>query len=382
MLKLFYACYFITLGVATPFFPAYLRQLGLSGRQVSLLLAVTPALQLVVPLGWGWIADRTRRPDLVLRGLCLGAFLASLPVIFVRTMPALFGIFLAQQLFVVSILSLADSIAVEKSRHGDHYGRIRAFGSGSFVTTCLLAGWLLDLRAVRGGDALVPFLVSAGFGLSFLVSLGLTGHGADERPHLRDVRRLLGDRRLLLLLAVAALHWMALVPYHGFFGILMQDRGFPSRITSYSFFLGATAEIVILWLFVYLRARFGLVRILAVTFATSALRWWLTASASSAALVVALQLIHALTFGAFWASAMAWLADTVPSKLRATGQVLFTTAIGVGSLTALTLAGVLYDATGGAGVLYRLAGIVELLPLAIVILFLRERPRGSASAPP
>src|SRR5512138_2963988 len=108
MLKLFYLCYYLTLGVSTPFFPAYLRQLGLSGQQVSLLLATSPALQLFVPLGWGWLADRTRRPDLILRGMCLGAFLASLPVIVVRTMPALLGLYLAQQLFVVAIVSLAD----------------------------------------------------------------------------------------------------------------------------------------------------------------------------------------------------------------------------------------------------------------------------------
>jgi hypothetical protein len=70
---------------------------------------------------------------------------------------------------------------------------------------------------------------------------------------------------------------------------------------------------------------------------------------------------------------MAWMADVVPTKLRATGQVLFSTTIGLGSMIGLTLAGVLYDATGGAAVLYRLAGIVELLPLAIVLLFMRGK---------
>jgi PPP family 3-phenylpropionic acid transporter len=294
-------------------------------------------------------------------------------------MPALFGIYLVQQLFVVSIVALADSLAVERSRQGAHYGRIRAFGSSSFVATCLLAGWWLDARGVRGGDALVPVMISTGYGLSFLAALRLAGHGAGDRPHLHDVRLLLGDRRLLLMLAVAGLHWMALVPYHGFFGILMQDRGFPARITSYSFLVGSAAEIAVLWLFVRLRARFGLVRILGVTFAMSALRWWLFAYTRSAFLVVALQIIHALTFGAFWASAMAWMADAVPSKLRATGQVLFSTTIGLGSMIGLGLAGRLYDATGGASVLYRLAGVVELLPLVLVLVFMRGKAASPAS---
>jgi PPP family 3-phenylpropionic acid transporter len=368
MLKLFYICYFITLGVSVPFFPAYLRQLGLSGHQVSFLLAIAPALQLGVPLAWGWLADRTRRPDLILRVLCLFSFLASLPVIYVRAMPALFTIYLVQQFFAVSILSLADSLAVEKSCQGGHYGRIRAFGSSSFVATCLLAGWWLDLRGIHSGDALAPLLISAGYGLSFLAALGLRGQGSEARPHLHDMRRLLGDYRFLFLLVIAGLHWAALVPYHGFFGILMQDRGFAATTTSYAFFVGSAAEIAVFLAFSRLRARFTLEQILAASFAVSALRWWLFAHTHSAFLVVALQVAHALTFGAFWAAAMAWIADCVPAKLRATGQVMFSMVLGAGSTLGLLLAGALYDAAGGADTVFTLASVVELLPLALVLL--------------
>jgi len=383
MLKLFYAALFITTGVSVPFFPAYLRQLGLSGRQVSALLALAPAMQLAVPLVWGWLADRTRRPDRILRGLCLGAFLASLPVVFVRTMPALFAFYLAQQFFAVSILSLADSLAVERSRQGAAYGPVRAAGSASFVAVCLIAGWCLDLRAVQGGDALVPSLISAGFGLSFLAALGLRGQRSDarpdERPHLGEVRLLLHDRRFLFLLVVAGLHWAALVPYHGFFGILLHDRGFPAQITSYAFFVGVAAEIGVFLLFSRLRKRFDLAHLLAAAFAVSALRWVLFAYTHSATLVVALQVCHALTFGVFWAAAMAWIADCVPPRLRATGQVLFTVVIGVGSMTGLLIAGRLYDITGGADTAFSLAGVVELVPLALVLLLLWSRRTNSQS---
>jgi len=373
MLKLFYVCFFVTSGVSVPFFPAYLRQIGLSGRQVSLMLAIPPALQLVVPLIWGWIADRTRRPDRIVRGLCLGAFFASVPVICVRSMPALFAIYFAQQLFAVSITSLADSLAIESSRQNGHYGSIRATGSASFVAVCLIVGWWLDLRGVRGGDALVPILVSAGFALSFLAALKLQGHGSKDRPHARDVRLLLADRRFLLLLVIAGLHWAALVPYHGFFGILLHDRGFPSKITSYAFFVGVGAEIVVFLTFARLRARYPRSQLLAAAFVVSTLRWWLVARVYSAPLMVALQISHGLTFGVFWVASMAWIADCVPSKLRATGQVLFTTVTGLGSMSGLLVAGALYDATGGAGLAFDLAGVLDLVPLALVLLFLRRQ---------
>jgi PPP family 3-phenylpropionic acid transporter len=232
----------------------------------------------------------------------------------------------------------------------------------------LLAGWWLDLRGIRSGDALAPLLISAGYGLSFLAALGLRGQGSEARPHLGDVRRLLGDYRFLFLLVIAGLHWAALVPYHGFFGILMQDRGFAATTTSYAFFVGSAAEIVVFLAFSRLRARFTLEQILAASFAVSALRWWLFAHTHSAFLVVALQVAHALTFGAFWAAAMTWIADCVPAKLRATGQVMFSMVLGAGSTLGLLLAGALYDAAGGADTVFTLASVVELLPLTLVLL--------------
>jgi PPP family 3-phenylpropionic acid transporter len=151
--------------------------------------------------------------------------------------------------------------------------------------------------------------------------------------------------------------------------------------------LGTAAEVAVFLLFTRLRARFPLTHLLAAAFAVSALRWWLLAHTHSAVLVVALQVGHGFTFGMFWASAMAWIAECVPSKLRATGQVLYTMVIGLGSMCALPLAGALYDATGSAGAAFTWAGVLDLLPLGLVLLSLRGRPaprelRVSGTSPP
>src|SRR4051812_42110577 len=175
MLKLFYVCYFVVVGVSTPFFGPYLRQLGLSGQAVSAILTVAPTLQLGVPMIWGWLADRTRRPNLVLRGLCLGACVVSVPVVFVRSMPALLVLYALEQIFAGSIMALADSVAMESARlQRFEYARVRLWGSFSFIASCFAAGALLDWRAIKHGDALVPTLVSLAFGCSFLAALGLS----------------------------------------------------------------------------------------------------------------------------------------------------------------------------------------------------------------
>ena len=64
------------------FLPAYLRGLGLHGRTLSLVYSVPPLLALVVPLGWAWLADRTRQHARVLRVVIFGAWLGLTPLLF------------------------------------------------------------------------------------------------------------------------------------------------------------------------------------------------------------------------------------------------------------------------------------------------------------
>ena len=367
MLQLFYACYFAAIGASVPFFPPYLRSLGLSGTQISFMLAVAPLLHLGVPLGWGWIADRTRRPDLVLRLVCLTASLLMVPLIFVRTMPAMLFLYAAHQAFVVPIIGLTDAIALERVRQGADYGRIRVWGSLAFALSSLLVGWLLDARGRTGGDPLIPSYIAAVLGAAFLVSLTLRGHGTQERPHASEIRTLLRDRRFIFLLIFAPLHWACTAPYHGFLGILFRDRHLAQGLLGASFLVAVSAEMATLFFFGRLRRRFNLAPLLVVAFAVTGVRWVLVAVVRDPFWLVALQAVHALTFGIFWGSALAWVGECVPPRLRATGQTLFTGVLyGVGNGLGMLGSGALYDAFGGAEPSFVIAGVLEVVPLALM----------------
>jgi PPP family 3-phenylpropionic acid transporter len=379
-LKLFYVAYFVVVGVSTPFFAPYLRRLGLGGQATSAILAIAPALQLGVPLVWGWLADRSRRSNLVLRILCLGACVASLPVIFTRSMSALLLLYAAQQLFAGSITALADAIAIEKARIQQRdYTTIRLWGSLSFIGTCLATGAVIDARGVPNGDVLVPAMISVGFGLSFLAALSVKGDATWEAPRASDLRLLLRERRFRFLLLIAGLHWLGLTPFHGFFGVLLQDRGLPATTTGHAFMTGALAEIVLFVSYAKLRSRFGLSTLFSASFVVTALHWFIVAYTRSAILIVSTQVLHAMTFGMFWATSMAWIGECVPSKLRATGQVLFSTTLGVGAMLGLLCVGALYDATGGAGSAFLVAGLLELVPIALVWVYGRRKGESTVA---
>lgn len=369
MLKPFYVCYFIAYGISIPFFPPYLRGLGLSGREVSLLLSVAPTFYLGVPLAWGWLADRTRRPDLLLRIACAGAALGLVPLLSTRTMPALLLVFVGHQFFAVPVLGLADSLALDRMRRGGgDYTRVRLWGSLSFLAAAFLLGQLLAARGRGSADPIVPSMIGAGFLLATLASFGLRGQPGGTPPHLRELGVLLRNRRFLFILIFAPLHWATLAPYHGFLGILASDRGLRPTVTSQAFVVAVASEVAALYLFPRLRRRMGLATLLTISAVVTVVRWALVARTSTALTLVALQSLHGFTFGIFWGAAMAWLAEAVPTPLRATGQAVFNMAtFGIGNLIGYTACGRIYDATGGAAAAFTAGAVFELGPLALAI---------------
>ena len=395
-MKLLYLGYFGAFGISIPFFPSYLRGVGLSGPQVAMFLAVGPLFHLGVPLLWGWIADRTRRPDLLLRLACAGASLALVPLAFARSLPALVTAYALHQMFAVPTLGLMDSLALDRARRtGAPYTRLRLWGSASFLLCCWTAGFLFTWRGRGGADPLVPLLMSAGYGLAAIGALWVTGEPGREPPHARDLSALVHNRRFLFILVLAPLHWATLAPYHGFLGILALHRGFPPATISHAFAVSVVAEIIAFYCFRRLQGVFSLPSLLAIAIAGTGVRWALVAVSTSAPALIALQSLHGLSFGVFWGAAMAWVADCVPAPLRATGQAMYTTAIfGVGNLLGYAGAGLLYDAGSsaarGAGAAPGLASVAgsgptpafaaaaafELLPLMLILVARRWAARA------
>jgi PPP family 3-phenylpropionic acid transporter len=183
------------------------------------------------------------------------------------------------------------------------------------------------------------------------------------------------DPRLHLFLAAAALHWAACAPYHLFFGVHVRDLGLPADVTGIGMGIGVVAEIVALLYFPRIERRLPQRTLLTVAFVASAVRWLILSRVTGAVAVAGLQVLHGLTFGLFWGSAMKGIAALVPARLRATGQALFTAVVfGGGNAAGYALSGWGYDRLGGTGPIFAAAAVAELLALAVVLLS-RPAPR-------
>src|SRR5258708_16731332 len=193
----------------------------------------------------------------------------------------------------------------------------------------------------------------------------------------RDALALLRNRPLLFLLAICALHWGACGPYHLMFGVLVRDRGLPSSITGLGMALGVVGEVGTLLAFPLLERRLSLRALFAAAFIGTAVRWALLGRAESAAALVLLQLLHALTFGLWRGCAIEGMSRAVPPRLPPTGPTLCSSVrVGAGPGAGYALAGRGYDLFGSVSPLYTAAALVEVLPLALLVVPLTpERER-------
>jgi PPP family 3-phenylpropionic acid transporter len=264
-----------------------------------------------------------------------------------------------------------DSVAIEWARAspGASYARIRLFGSLGYVAAAQGLGLWLTARGDRPGDPLVPVAVLALVAAYALAARRLPAPPPPgTRPRAAEMLGLLRSRPLLLLLAACAVHWAATAPFHLLFGVRVRDLGLPAWITGLGMAVGVGAEVLALLAFPRLEGRLTLRAILAASFGVSALRWLLLSRTTGVVPLVALQLLHAFTFGLFWGGAIQAMSRLVPSRLRATGQALLSAIVfGLGNAAGYQLSGLGYDRYGSVAPLFGWAAAVELGALAILL---------------
>lgn len=372
-LVVFYLLFFMAVGVALPYLPGYYQSLGFKGAQIGTLLAIAPAFALVMPPLWGQLADRTGRPGAVLLVATAGGVAGYAVLAQARTFPAAVAGCALQAAFASSITPLADTLALHHvQRHGGSYARIRTFGSLGFVLASLPFGFLvttIDRTAVLA-PALLLGLASAWVAGTLARAPRVEHHGPG--PTVASALALLRRPDVFLFLAAGALHWVACAPYHGSLAPHVIALGLPPSVVGVSSSVGVLAELLVMVTWSRWGERAEPRRLLLISFGVSAGRWAVMALTSSPAVLVAVAVLHGLTFGAFYLAAVAWMAQRTPASLRATGQSLFAAAtFGVGGIIGYRGAGELFDLLGGHR-LFAVAAGLELLPALALLLVPRR----------
>ncbi|HLJ00716.1 MAG TPA: MFS transporter [Bradyrhizobium sp.] len=342
-LALFYGAVFALIGSHLPFFPLWMKAVGIDASWIGIISAVPSvtrftALPLVTGLAERWGS---------LRGamiLTTGATALGFALIGTQHVPVLvFLVYAATACMWTPIVPLTDAYALRGvARYGLDYGPLRLWGSAAFVAGALACGLLADLISARYLIWIIATL--AAFGA--LVSLALLPM---EKPSASSVARhgmagLLRQRSFLVIILASALIQSSHAAYYIFASITWQRFGFDGLTIAALWSVGVVAEIVVFALSPRLTLRpSSLVMIGA--FAAMA-RWLITAQEPPVTALVVVQLAHGLTFGLTQLGTMGLMVRHVALPVMAAGQGYLAACGGIVNATASILCGLAYARYG------------------------------------
>jgi PPP family 3-phenylpropionic acid transporter len=374
-LAAFYGAVFAVVGVQLPFWPVWLEARGLSAGEIGLVIAASFWPRVITSLMIPHHADRLgerRRPMALLAAITLiGVALFALADRFWMFM----GLSLVTGATFAAILPLGEALALQEAHeHRISYGRVRLWGSITFIVAAIAAGRALQ----QSGPGIVLLLLLVTLGMTVASCLALPERPRPVRPGTPlGLARLVRQPGLVSFVLAAGLIQASHVVYYAFATLHWRAAGHGEAVIGWLWAEGVVAEIMLFaWAGAVLR-RLPPLPLLALAGGLTALRWVATALSTDLAVLVPAQALHAASFGAVHLATVHFLRDRAPLELQASAQGFYA-AIGGALLSGLLtpFGGWLYGRAGG-GAFWAMAAIA-LAGTAAAVSLMRRRDGGPA----
>ena len=376
-LALFYGAIFALIGSHLPFFPVWLRAVGIDAAWIGIISAVPAVTRFtVLPVVTGLAESHA-----AVRGaIVMTAVITTVGFAAIGTQHLPVAVFLAYAVTSAAwtpTIPLADAYALRGVvRHGFDYGPVRLWGSAAFIAGALACGWLVDLIAARH----LIWIIAAAAALGAVISLGL--QPLDGRHAQAPVREgsgaLLRDPGFLAIIATSALIQSSHSTYYVFGSITWQLAGLGGLTIAALWALGVLAEIVVF----ALSPRFTLQpsTLVVIGGCGAMLRWLITAQEPPVAVLAVVQLGHGLSYGLTQLGIMGLMVRHVPMATVTRAQGYLAACGGIVSSGASIVSGMIY-ARYGQGAYYLMAAMA--LSGAVVMWvarrYLHAHPQNAAS---
>lgn len=373
----FYFTQFMNAAVSTVLGGIWFSQQGLSSAQIGIINATPVFAMLAINIVVGRIADRAADWRQV---IIIGAFasaLASIGLFFVGGFWPILLVWTLIYLPLTAVGPVADAAAMRMTRrHGTEFGVIRAWGTVGYMLVLFATGYI---GIWFGVGAFVALYVGVAV-LRALAALGLPNFRAPKQETVATATR--GAKRLmevmqpwfvLPLLGYAMVFSTHLV-LNGFQSLLLIQRGIPADITGILIAIGAASEAGFMFVFRRFARRFSARALILLSAAVSVFRFALMGFSPGVELLLALQLLHGITFSLGLLGCISFIANWTSEDIAAEAQgffVMLQQAMAVLALTAFGwLAGPL-----GAQAYWASAAFAAVGGVMVVISMRLKQPR-------
>jgi PPP family 3-phenylpropionic acid transporter len=376
-LGLLYAALFLVVGCYLPYLPVWLHWRALGADQIAVLLATPLFTRTLFTPVISFAADRVGGRRTILIVLTWGSLLSFLLLWAANGFWQMFlaGILLAMNW--TTIMPLVETVAVAGIRTDTlDYGRVRLWGSLSFIVASLGAGVIIGKV---GPEAVLPLLVG-GTALLVLCAHLLPREFGGRRSSaptllrglkLTDAVDLVRAPLFLWFLLAASLIQASHALYYSFGTLNWRAQGIPDGAIGMLWSVGVVAEVVLFAMSGRVIAMCGTARLLMLAGLAATLRWGFLALDPPLWPTALLQTLHAMSFGAAHLAAIHFLTHAVPEDRAATAQGVYAAIVAGLVLGTVTIAsGPLYRAFAGGA--YAAMAVLALIGAASAYVLVRR----------
>eukprot|EP00980_Cylindrotheca_fusiformis_P023184 scaffold10201_cov119-Cylindrotheca_fusiformis.AAC.1 len=388
LIRFLFITYYGSLGSLLPYLPVYYHSLGHAGDVIGMLGAIKPFTTFLVAPIWGIISDLTGSPFTVLYFTFLTSLVAQLLVAWKHNPTYIMTMVFITALFNAPVKSLLDSMVMSHLKDRSRYGRLRLWGQLGFGIGSSSVGFLLNRSKHRpfhpaADQNLVEKLANfwnslTGYKLLFLTYAIMSvptwmcirsfhklhdekekmkrqamikpRKGAPEAPQVGIVDGFAvllrsGDAILFFLLVLVV--GVSSGTIENFAYVRIREVGGTGKEMGLSRLVSSMAGAPMFWFSGTLTQRLGADRVIVLSLASFALRFFLYALMRNPYQGLPAEALRGITFAAFWSTCTIYASSIAPQRMGAT-MLMFLNAMygGLGQSVGAIIGGKLQSKYG------------------------------------
>ena len=337
-LAIFYGALFLIYGIHLPYLPVWLDWRGLTPQEIAIVTSAPFFLRVFITPTVAMLADRTDKHRTLV--IALTALTLALALV-LSQMASFVTILLVAVAFAITLsttMPLTETIAVAGVRvHGLDYGRMRLWGSLTFVIAGFAGGWMIDHV---GPAAVMACLIAAAVPTAASAwvlpqkerappaatdGLPLENAPIARAGSLEEAAKLVRSPVFLAFLLAAGAAQGSHGMFYTFGAITWHAQGISTAAVGALWAIAIAGEVALFAFSGPVIRRFGPAALLISATAAAMLRWLLMSFTPPLALLVPMQTLHTLTYGASHLGAMHFISRAVPESAQGTAQALYAT---------------------------------------------------------
>ncbi len=373
-LGLFFAALFLVMGTQLPFLPLWLDWRGMSAAQISIISSAPLFVRIIATPVFTFLADRLADHRRVLIALAWAGTASYLALVLAAGFWPIFMLVFLSAIFWTSVMPLTETIAMSGVKnHGLDYGRMRLWGSLSFIAASFIGGFI----AHRYGPGSIIWLL----GVASVVTVACAhllpkpaGLGrlrqATTAPKLKasDALALGRSKTFLIFLIAAGLAQSSHGVFYVFGSLHWKAQGLSTNWVGMLWAIGIVTEIALFAFSAAIMARIGAVHLMLLGALAGIVRWSVMGFDPPLFWLLPLQILHGFTYGASHLGAIHFIAAAVADRQAGTAQGLYASiTAGLAMGLAFLAAGELYDVVQGQAY-FSMAVLSALSALSCLVL--------------